>query len=381
MSAPRLGSAQRLTPASAGGRDAWSIAVGGLAVVSAVSIALLLFVALRPLPSGETDAPPTVVRVPSFETSGIGPEERQRLVDALTRENFFAHGRGEWARPTLLARRTDDEAQEEAPAPRAPVPAIATDDRVVNALGQVLAVVDKDELSNELQRAYEAVTLKGLFLSSAGEPTAMIARKHLEKAGRSSSYRAGDEFEFQKDSDATWRVEHVDMDLRRVALSRQGSTVWLRLRDPALAMGAPASTSGSNRTFIRGVSVPVIVPTTEAALRAEMLAAGLSAVEIDEYLALAASLEEGSPNEPKATGLAAGLMEAVKTIDGGKRAEGTPGEEGAASPSGIEALLKMMSTGAQPTREMLDEMRTPTPEPDEKKEGEKEDKKDEKGGG
>ncbi len=176
---------------------------------------------------------------------------------------------------------------------------------MVNDLGRVLSVVEKEDLGASLQRDFEMLALRGLYAVSGGGARAMIARKHRDRPGRTTPYRAGDEFEFRQDAndEATWRLEHVDLEKRRVALSREGATVWLAMRDRSVDMGR-ALAGRSSRTFVEGRSVPVVAQVSREQLRAQLLESGLSASDLDEMFALADAID--APEEPKPADFAAG---------------------------------------------------------------------------
>jgi len=199
----------------------------------------------------------------------------------------------------------------------------------------------------------------------------MVFRKKIDKAGRTESYRAGETVAYEPDSDKSWRVERVDLDAERVALSQDGSTVWLYLRERTLAAAGSDLGTSAGRLFDPQTSVPVVRPTPPEALRAELRAMGLPEDEIDEYFKLAKEPDTSEGNGQGAqTGLAAGLMDAVRRVGDGERAQ----KDGADDPSraerepdtpgGIGALLRMMSTGERPTEETLRNLRTPDETPD-----------------
>lgn len=378
MSPTRTNGMSALAPAVPNGRDALSYALIALAAVLVLGVGALVYALFRPLPSPSGADAPGVIAVPDIEDRGLARAERQRLVDALTGENHFAHGRGEWVRATQLAKSEEqtDEPKDDTPAP---TPRVDPSRRVVNDLGEVLTVLEREDATGELKRAIDALDLRGLFTSTDGTPHAMIFRKHREKSGRTTPYRAGETFEFSQDrnDDSVVRVENVDMERGRVAVSREGETVWLRLRERSLAMGGSTSDVRED-VFVPGESVPVVRPLTNEQIRADMRAAGMSDAQIDEYFELAAGIGEET-EQKKPTGLAAGLMDAVKQIDAGNQAataqqEGPSKESGAGeAPGGIGALLKMMSTGERPSDEMLRNLRSTKEEDEGKKEETKED--------
>jgi len=341
----------RFAPAVPGGKDALSYYMA-IAIAAAVgATGWLAIVAFKPLERAQIDPIARVADVPSVVPRALAAAERQRLVDALTAQNYFAFGRGEWASPTQLASATTTEP---APKPRPAAKVIAGDSRVINSRGEVMNVVEKEDLSNELQRAIENLKLRGIFASASGTPYAMITRMHEEQASHSTSYRAGDEFVEQKAGGDPWRVELVDIEAKRAALSRSGQTVWLNLRERSFA-AALARAGGSNRVFDPATSVPVVEQLTQGELRARLIEAGLTAREADELFALAAE-QDAPPPDPRVRSLA----NAAKNV-GTPSGEGDP-DASSSEPAGIEALLEMMATNTPPTREMMERFNNPQPE-------------------
>jgi len=343
--------ASRFAPASPGGRDALTYYLLLALAACALSIVLLAFTAFKPLGRAQIDPLAPVTSIPSVEPGSLAADERQDLIDELTAQNYFAHGRGDWVRPTRLAVKPEADPE---PEQTRPVIADAGDSRVVNSRGEVITVLEKEDLSADFQRAFENLKLRGLFANVAGTPYAMITRRHEEKASDSTSFTVGDEFVEQKAAGEPWRVELIDLDAERVALSRGGTSVWLNLRERSIAL-ALARSGASNRLFDPATSVPVVAQLTREQLMRELLEAGLTNTEINELFALADAMDAPPPPEPDAKVL--GLANAVKDMNAPANQEDS--EATGASASDIEALLEMMATNTPPTPEMLEKFNRP----------------------
>jgi len=135
----------------------------------------------------------------------------------------------------------------------------------------------------------------------------------------------------------------------------------MRLRERSLAFG-PSDAIASNRIFVPGESVPVVARVTEEELRNELLEAGLTKEEIDEYFALAAELDE--PEEAATGGgFGEGLLDAVRQTKSqpapdlaSAGSDEKPTKATLAGPSGIEAIFKMMATNEAPSAEMIEKI-------------------------
>jgi len=140
----------RFAPAVAGGKDALTYFIYGAVATSGLALGWLGFVAVRPIGVAPSGDPSPVIDVPSVVHRGLASAERQRLVDALTSDNIFAHGRSGWLSANDRVAKAEP-AQANRPTPVASP--IDADSRVVNGLGQILNVLEKEDLSKEIGRA------------------------------------------------------------------------------------------------------------------------------------------------------------------------------------------------------------------------------------
>ncbi|MEQ9616586.1 MAG: hypothetical protein RLN60_00980 [Phycisphaerales bacterium] len=348
----------RFAPAAPNGRDAVTVYLLIASIALALALLWLAFSAVRPLASVEAEPVPPVPDVPRVEFESMDFAGRAGVVAELTGQNYFADGRAGWAdRPSLAQSETADGT----PPPRPVAPTNDTGSRVVNERGEVISVAEKDDASDAMKLALENLGLKGLFVSGDGVPHAMIVRKHEDKPGYSTTFTVGEEFIETKTAASPWRVEHIDLDLDRVALSRKSETVWLNLRARTIAL-APAAVI-SNRVFDPETSIPVVQQITMAELRAALIEEGLEPAEVDALIAAAEAMD------PERDARTAALVDAVKQVTtpatSGGAADPSPSDP--ASPDDIQTLLEMMANNIPPTPEMMEKFNNPSPEPEKKK--------------
>lgn len=326
----------RLAPTGSrvGGPARIAAIVGGLAL--AVSAGVLVFVAVRPLPSAEAaesvSTPPTV----ELRAHASDFDRRSELLGELGAENLFAFKRGAWTKGETA-------------------PALNPDGTPVNPAAPMVAVDPGTDVPADIKPALDNLRLVGLF-DLAGKPGMLVSYVTGDDPAKAFAYRVGDEFTDKAHPTPAWKVVAVEPKFKRAVLSRGGRQVELKMfRNVALA-AVPQPAAGKTDA---PKPPPVVVSQTRDEVIAKLREAKVSEAEIALLLA---AIDKDAPAKP------GGQLEptGAATAEAIAKALGEPGAKAAESPAppaGLEEVLRMMAKGRAPGSAAPEKSTPPAPPP------------------
>ena len=323
--AQRGNSVDRISLAQAGrGRapSAWATIAAAAALASG---AVWLGVAVvRPMPATPTArAATSPERRPTPIAESPRAVERAALLARLDEMgNIFAPDRAPWP-DSAIADAADEPTHEVSDAPvRPPIaPATPTGSAGPPAYDQIeVAQTPPPAVDREMKSLH----LRGIFRTPRGAAAMIQDAADTTSRGRALLLRRGQSFR-----NGDWRVVAIDAEGKRVILSRAGVNVELSLYD--IPAGA-ARVAQAQAPVVQPAPPSVVVQTrTPEQARADLLAAGISAADVDEILRLA----QEAPANPA---IAATPEPSAPVL---KSAPGVSDD--------MRALLKMMAEGVSPT--------------------------------
>lgn len=312
----------RCTPGGVAGADAMDWSLRAALALLGVSAIWFVFVAVRPLPTGEAQATPTIPAIAAIRNAPAPIDERQsRLASLNSGGNIFATDRRNWPVHLVNAPATADDPG--ASTGRGTTQAPATG---ITSAGDIDSIELTDNASAAVKKRLDQLKLRGVFVIG-GKAAVMIGQK--TNPG-SEVYRVGDTLD-----DGEWRLVAIDDDRDRVILSRSGQNFALNLYDTGTATGDTASPrSAINATPATG-EVEIDFTSLDK-VAAELREAGLPGDQINELLTLAMDQPgaEASPVEPKPN--------ADPNADKAKPVAIPP-----AMPPGMVQLFKAMAEGSR----------------------------------
>lgn len=317
----------RVAPGGPGSTDAlgWLARAGAIALL--LAIGWIAFAALRPLTLVSDAEAPRVRAARAVAPPVLSVAERTTHLNAVTASNWFAPDRMMWThedQQALLARSEDAKPKTDG-APSKASSATAIDERPGS-----IRVTRKEDLPDNLAKAFANLELKGIRSTSDDAMLAMITFVQSKARPATRSFAAGESFTDESFPSEAWKVVLIDAALDRVFLRREGSTVVLPLFGGDSEVVTEAALDGAPEAAVD----PGVVGASREEVVAQLRAAGISDEEIAELMRLAdADLEPQAPE-------AAEIEKATEAL--GDRED----------LSGIAGVLEMMKSAKPTVREV-----------------------------
>lgn len=329
----------RLTLAGAPGADALTWAARAACAALLLAALWWVWALVRPLPGSEGADAALPPRVPSIPESLPADPQRIALLEALSRDNFYAFDRRAWTRlpmATAAGANSPDGQSADAPAQPGAPGQIATS--VIDRAGAPIAFTPTENLPDDVKKALSALELKAVRAERDGGGVAMISFVHSPTRQLSAAYRPGDEFKDEANPSAPWRVVAVDISHRRVLLSRSGVTASLPLYK---GLGEGPTTTAASETSATVAGLRVEGRTRDEVIM-DLRNKGLAEADI---LAVIEELDrqlELSGESP--------VVSLERIVDAPADAAGEAGAR-RTPPAGMEAILQMMTAQSQQAAE------------------------------
>lgn len=347
---------ERLAPVGASGADAMTWISRGATGALALALAWWLWAALQPLPSPDAADSTAIPSIPSMARAQPDVRERQSVIVALGAENLFAADRQTWARlPRESSPQTAAATEAEAKAQAEAAAAEAARSAPAGAGGSAIAFTPRDQLPDNVKKALTAIELKAVWRDAEGHGVAMIALVHSAKRPMSQPYRVGDEFTEETNAQAPWRVEAVDLEHRRVLLSRSGTVAALPLYR-GLGDGPVVAAAKPPEGAAPGTAMAVERRTRDEVVL-DLRRRGVSEADIRAVIeSLDAELRASGEAPIQTLGSIVAPVDAAPTD--APKARRPP-------PPGMEAVLKMMESQSRQVKEKAaaPSAEAPTPPP------------------
>ena len=334
--------AVHLKPPGQTGAGTATLAMRSAIGLLAIAVVWHLFVALRPLPNGASEATRTPPPAADFAWPTPALESRQAALDSMLGVNHYADNHQLWSTPVV----TDTDAPpEDGESVRKPTTKLSIESNPGD-----LRIDDVESLPEDIKQARESLKLRGIRTGASGDLFAQISLVHSKDPIASSGYRVGDTFTDPKHASAEWRLIGIDPIRDRAILERTGKNIALELY-PYNPFATSAAVDTIAATLDPNQISHGIDGRTRQEVVAELLQADLSPDEIRALLDMieAETLPELIPDPiPDPEVVAEKMRKARMTAP--------------APSSDMELLIRLMTSGQNPVEFMEQQAEQSEPE-------------------
>lgn len=234
--------------------------------------------AFAPLESPEPQEAASPIKLPEMPSWDADVARRQSALERLGAGNLFAVGRAPWV--GAVAKSSD------APSPEGDAPPVAA--------APPGLPLEAAQLPQDLKQALDALELKGVYRTRAGESVAMISLMSEPAPQVSRVLKTGGRFTDPKHGAAEWIVREIEPDRDAVVLERGGVAARLHMYRADLLRPPPAAIE-------ERVDGLIIERRSADSTAAELRRAGVPEEIIREVLAKAGAASAAVPGAPLPT--------------------------------------------------------------------------------